>query len=284
MVRDSFAIFILSHGRADRMVTVNTILKEGYTGKWYIILDTDDEQYDLYVSNFGKEHIILFDKKDIKKEFDIMDNFEGDNVPTFARNAVNRIAKNMGLEYFLELEDDYYKLCFRCEMDNHLPELPIENLDLVIEAMLDFLDKTGLKTVAFAQAGEMIGGKNGIIWKTRIRRKVMNTFFFRVDNTFDFLGRFNDDVNAYITYGKTGDVMLQIANITLDQPVTQQRKGGISEAYKSFGTYVKSFYSVMLRPDCVKIAVMGRTDRRIHHKIDWKYCVPVIISDRFRKE
>lgn len=282
MVRDSFAAFILSNGRADNVLTIDTLNRCGYTGKWYILLDDGDSQLNRYVENFGKEHIIIFSKKDAIKYFDIMDNFEGDKVPTFARNALNKIAKDMGFDYFWELEDDYRRFTFRHEVAGHLCTTNIEDLDSVIEAFLDYLDSAKLKTVAFAQMGEMMGGVNSEIFRNKLKRKAMNTFFFRTDNTYPFLGRFNDDVNAYITFGKTGDVILQVADVSLDQPPTQKSSGGISESYKKFGTYVKSFYSIMLRPDCVKIDMMGDKDLRIHHKIDWETCVPKIVSDKYK--
>lgn len=283
MVRDTFAAFILSHGRAGNVKTIKTLQEEGYTGKWYIVLDDEDEQIPIYKSLYGADKIIIFSKAEIGKTFDIMDNFAGNKVITFARNALNKIALEMGLTYFWELEDDYTDFCIRMEMGDHLPILQVEDLDSIIEAFLDFLDASKIKTIAFAQTGEMLGGMKGNIWKEKIKRKAMNTFFFRTDNTFNFLGRFNDDVNAYITYGKTGDIIIQTSEVSLTQMMTQKQKGGIAESYKSFGTYVKSFYSIMLRPDCVKIAEMGGSDRRIHHKIDWQYCVPMIISDRFKK-
>ena len=62
MYRDDFAILIMSHGRANNVVTVDTIKKCGYTGKWYIVIDNEDNQAEDYIKNFGKEHIIVFDK------------------------------------------------------------------------------------------------------------------------------------------------------------------------------------------------------------------------------
>ena len=41
MFREDFAIFILSHGRANNVKTVKTLEREGYTGKWYIICDNE---------------------------------------------------------------------------------------------------------------------------------------------------------------------------------------------------------------------------------------------------
>ena len=295
MVRDSFAAFILSHGRANKVVTVDTLKKEGYTGNWYLVLDDEDDQIDIYKKNFGEDHIIIFSKKEVSSEFDIMDNFDGNKVIVYARNALNKIAKDMGLKYFWELEDDYYDFSIRMEMGDHLPILQIEDLDGIIEAFLDFLDTTKIKTIAFAQTGEMIGGKNGNIWRERVKRKAMNTFFFRVEDApitpgDQFIGRMNDDVNWYIDSGKRGNVILQTAEIALAQEETQKNKSGNSTVYKSMGTYVKSFYSILTRPDCVKIHILGSNhgknngmDQRIHHKIYWENCVPKIVSSKFKK-
>lgn len=282
MIRNNFAVFILSHGRANKVDTVKTLKNAGYTGRWYFLLDDEDIQIEDYKRLYGEEHIVIFSKKEAIKYFDIMDNFDGNKVITFARNALNKIAADMGIDYFWELEDDYLRFDYRIEIGNHLPIIHVKELDCVIEAFLDFLDTTNIKTIAFAQTGEMLGGINGAVWKDQVRRKAMNTFFFKTSNPLNFLGRFNDDVNAYITFGKLGDVIMQTALVSMTQRVTQQNSGGIAESYKSFGTYVKSFYSVMLRPDCVKIDVMGKSDRRIHHNISWEYCVPKIISDKFK--
>ena len=282
-MRDDFAIFILSHGRADNVHTVNTLQKVNYSGKWYILCDDEDDQLFKYIENFGKEHVIIFNKDEALKTFDIMDNFEGKGVPTFARNALLYITKELGFTYFLELEDDYVDFSIRIEKDGHLPIWPIVDFDTIIDAYLEFLDSSGAYTIAFAQTGEMAGGVNGQIYKTKLKRKAMNAFFCRVDNPFHFIGRFNDDVNAYISYGKVGGLFLSTAIVNLCQMVTQSSSGGITEAYKAFGTYVKSFYSVMLRPDCVKISCMGQSHKRIHHEIDNKFAYPMIISDRFKK-
>ena len=62
MIRDSFAVFILAHGRPEKLITVETLLKCGYTGKYYIILDNEDDTIEGYKSLFGESHIVIFDK------------------------------------------------------------------------------------------------------------------------------------------------------------------------------------------------------------------------------
>lgn len=283
MVREDFAILILSHGRADNVRTIGTLDKHGYTGKWYIVIDDEDKQQDDYIKNFGKEHIIIFNKEEVGKTFDIMDNFKGRGVPTFARNVFHKIAKELGLTYFLELEDDYFCFRQRYEVNGSLKTRYVEHFDDLIEPYLEFLDNSGALCVAFAQTGDFLGGTGSNVWSQKITRKAMNSFFCRVDRPFQFLGRFNDDVNAYIDYGKRGYLFFTTRDMCLDQPQTQANAGGITEAYLTYGTYVKSFYSVILCPSCVKISEMGQNHRRIHHLIDWESAVPKIISSKFRK-
>ena len=62
-MRDNFAVFILSHGRADNVKTIDPLLNKGhYSGDWFVLIDNEDDQEDKYVKNFG-EHVIVFDKE-----------------------------------------------------------------------------------------------------------------------------------------------------------------------------------------------------------------------------
>lgn len=285
MIRDNFAIFILSHGRPEKIYTIDTLNKVGYTGKYYFILDNEDPKIDGYKEKFGEDHVVIFNKAEVAKKFDIYDNFDGRNVVVFARNVCFDIARDLGLDYFAEFEDDYLEFSYRFEYNNSLKAISIEDFDSVCECMLDFLDDTNVRTVAFAQAGEMIGGLGGGVWKKKVKRKAMNTFFFKVgkpEEDFYFLGRFNDDVNAYTLLGQRGEIFLQISNVNMAQVVTQANEGGNTEAYKKYGTYVKSFYSIMACPHSITLMMMGTASPRIHHYINWETCVPKIISDRFK--
>lgn len=43
---NDFCVFILTHGRADNVVTLKTLLADGYTGDWYMVIDDEDDQED----------------------------------------------------------------------------------------------------------------------------------------------------------------------------------------------------------------------------------------------
>lgn len=282
MVRDDFAVIILSHGRANNVKTLDTLNETNYTGKWYIVIDDGDSQMDDYIRNFGEEHILIFNKRKMYGTFDTMDNFTNDSVTVFSRNIIPVFAEKLGLSYFLELDDDY--TCFRQRYEDNgvMRTRYVTDFDLIVEPYLEFLDASGAMCVAFAQTGDFIGGLGSLVWRQKLTRKAMNAFFCKVDRPFKFLGRFNDDVNAYIDYGKRGQLFFTARDMCIDQPQTQANAGGITEAYLQYGTYVKSFYSVMLCPSSVKIDMMGDKHPRIHHNVDWEKSVPKIISERFR--
>ena len=282
-MRNDFALLILSHGRASDVKTVSTMIGCGYTGKWYIIIDNEDTQAELYYKNYGKEHIIMFDKLKKSLEIDTCDLPRKRNAVLYAREVCFEIAQQLGLSYFLELDDDYTEFRMRYNRDGVLSSLYVQDMDSIIDEVLDFLNTSGAYTVAFSQTGDFIGGMGSKVFKERLTRKAMNAFFCKTDRPFHFIGRMNDDVNTYVSEGNKGKLFFTIADISLNQADTQQNEGGLTEMYKENGTYVKSFFSVMVAPASVKIAEMGCNHRRIHHLVDWEYCTPKIISDKFRK-
>lgn len=280
-----FAVFILSHGRPDNVITYRTLRSHGYTGKIFIIVDDEDKTIDEYKRTF-KNEVIVFSKKDYEDKFDIMDNFQNNKVIVYARNACYDIARSLGLDYFFEYEDDYKSFEHRFAEGDILKVKKIKNLDCVLDSLLTCLDETKVDTVAFAQGGDFIGGVSAFK-KNTLKRKAMNSFAFKVNKNPEkdiiFIGRMNDDVNTYLTQGKIGKLFFQISDVSLVQIATQSNSGGNTEVYKSFGTYVKSFYSVMAAPDCCKIDLMGGKHKRIHHKINWNNAVPRVIDQRHRK-
>lgn len=283
MKHKNFGVLILSRGRADIMKTVRTLEVGGYTGPWWIVIDNEDNTAPEYYEKYG-DHIVMFDKVAASKKFDIGDNFSDRRVVVIARNIAYDIAKQLGLAYFLELDDDYSGFYIRYKTETQLAHKKVTNLDAVFDLMLDFLDETGAMTVAFAQGGDLIGGKdNGNIEKG-ILRKAMNTFFCRTDRPFPFLGRLNEDVTTYVKLGSEGKLFFTVCDIEVNQIKTQKQKGGLTDAYLDGGTYFKSFYSVMYSPSCVSVGMMGEQYLRIHHSISWRNAVPKILSEEWRKE
>ena len=285
-MRDDFAIFILTHGRADNVVTYKTLLRQEYSGRLYFIIDDEDEQADLYRKNFGADRVIVFNKAEAVARTDTMDNFGNHSAIVYARNESFRIAKELGLTYFLMLDDDYIRFQYRFEDDGELrgvwPKGPA--LEKIFDAMIEFLDSSGAATVAFVQGGDFIGGLEGGAFSKGLLRKAMNTFFCRTDCPIEFRGTMNEDVVTYTTLGSRGVLFLSFTKFQVVQLQTQTLDGGMTQSYKDGGTYMKSMYAVMSMPSAVKVKMLNTTNQRIHHNVNWEHCVPKILSEEVRKE
>tara|TARA_R100001086_G_scaffold249990_1_gene192323 strand:+ start:2348 stop:3220 length:873 start_codon:yes stop_codon:yes gene_type:complete len=282
----NFAIFILTYGRSDRVLTYKTLIDSGYNGLVYFICSNDDKDLSNYKKLY-KEKIIVFSKKDYKNKFDIGDNFNDDRVVVYARNACFDIAKKINIKYFLVLDDDYTKFDYRINNKGQYPKGHFKiakNINKVIDRVLYFYKSISAKTIALAQGGDFIGGsENNYANNTKLRRKCMNSFFCSTDRPFKFVGRINEDVNTYVQNGTIGDLFFTIPILSLTQKITQSNKGGLTEIYLDKGTYIKSFYSVMFTPSAVKIALMGDKHIRLHHRVTWNNAVPKIIDEQYKK-
>lgn len=278
-----FAVFILSHGRANEIKTVGMLQKQNYTGNYYVVIDNEDEQEALYREKFG-DRVIQFDKLAESKETDTGDLDDDRRVGVFARNAIQKIAKDMGYKYHLQLDDDFSGIVARqaTGKKNKLSSKKI-NVDKVIGAMLDFMDSTNVAWLSFALSSDYLGGTDNRKWQSGLVPKTMGSFLMRADKPIKFRMRMNDDITTCVDSWAKGVPNYTVMMLQAETPATQAMKGGMTDIYVDNGTYRKSFYSVMCNPSCVKVARQGLIDFRIHHNISWNNCAPKVLNEKWRK-
>lgn len=284
---NNFCTFIISHGRPDKVITLKTLKRGGYTGPLFIVCDDEDKNLDQYRANFGADMVLVFDKLHYASLVDNCDNFQNRRTTTHARNACFDFAAELGFEYFLVLDDDYTDFRFTFGADGKFVRRRIKNLDPVLESLRQILDTDNrIQSVCMMQTGDMIGGEGSSLFKRQSfpwkNRKAMNSFFCKTSRRFWFFSRLNEDVNTYLILGSRGRLFFTIPDVYLQQAATQANAGGMSEAYLASGTYVKSFYTVMNCPSFA-VATVTAAMRRFHHKIAWNNAVPKIISDVHKK-
>lgn len=287
-MRDDFCIFILTHGRPDKVLTYNSLIRNGYDGKIYIVIDNEDKKADEYKAKF-KGQVLQFDKSKLASETDEGDNFAHRKAIVYARNACWELAEQVGCRYFCQLDDDYpsWQLRFNSKLD-YVSGCMKKHITEMFNELLEFYIKSNATSIAISQGGDHMGGAgpdNGQ-HKLKLSRKCMNSWFCDTTKPFRFFGHMNEDVSAYVTYGHRGHLFLTVHHAMLVQMPTQVTAGGMSDLYLSAGTYQKSFYTVMAAPSCVQIGTMGdpRTDAaRIHHKINWERAVPKILEEKWKK-
>jgi hypothetical protein len=283
MPPDNFCALILTHGRPDRVLTLSALKLAGYTGPVFFVVDDEDRTLPAYRKRFG-DRVVTFSKPDIAARYDEADNFQDRRSIFYARNASFDIARSLGFTYFIQLDDDYTGFWFRSGDEQQFGHWHVRCLDEVFALTLDYFRSIPAASVCFAQGGDFIGGGEGTYQRDcTFRRKAMNTFICSTERQFAFQGRINEDVSTYAEGGRRGLLFITLLSIMITQVTTQKNSGGMTELYLDGGTFLKSFYSVMFAPSCVKIGVMGNEHPRIHHHVDWKTAVPVILGEQHRK-
>ena len=281
MENKDFAVFILSHGRADTITTYKALRDGGYTGRTYVVIDNEDDQEELYRQKFGDD-IIQFDKRDYLEKTDLGDLDTDRRIGVFARNFIQDEAKRLGYKFHLQLDDDVHGFTYRFAQGKVLRALHCSHLDEVFSGMVEYMKETPITSLSFALSAYNMGGVDGSI-KEGMTRKTMTTFLMRADDVQYFHMRMNDDITTSLINGMRGKLYYSYLPIEVEVDKTQVKAGGMTDIYQKNGTYRKSFYSVMCCPSCVKVSAMGITDYRIHHTISWNNAVPKLLSERWCK-
>jgi hypothetical protein len=284
--KNSYCVFIISNGRANNVVTKKTLAKCGYTGSLYIVIDNEDKQIAEYQKLHGSENIVVFDKLKYASLVDNCDNFQNYRTTTHARNACFDIALQKGYDYFLVLDDDYTGFRYTVNRTwEYITKGYCKKLDILFPKFFELLETSDkIDAICILQGGDLIGGAGNIIkeiWPFK-KRKAMNSFFCKTSRRFWFFSRLNEDVNTYMSKGTVGRLFMTIPMLRLDQKQTQKNAGGMSEAYMTSGTYVKSFYTVMICPSFAKVSYQPAMGR-LHHQINWNNAVPVILDESHKK-
>lgn len=276
----NYCALILTHGRPHNVKTLKSLERAGYTGDVYLICDDEDEALGEYVRLYG-DMVKVFSKDDIASRFDECDSGGSRSVIFYARNAAFDIAAELGYEYFIEMDDDYRDFQYRSPRGGKLLVKPVMDADRLFGSMFEWLRSSNqFECVALAQGGDMLGGANK---PRKMLRKAMNVIFCRVDGRFPFVGRINEDVSTYCTLGMRGRVFATFCGAIVVQTATQSQGGGMTEAYMDKGTYVKSMYTVIQCPSFVTVRMMGVNHKRLHHHIDRRHSMPMILREDWAK-
>ena len=156
-----YGVFILSHGRAGNVKTLKMLEKGGVLRKRpvHILIDDEDSQGEEYRRLYG-EMVLEFSKKDYDGRVDTMDNGGNRQCVVYARNAVFDIAKGLGYEHFIVLDDDYKYVQIRYREGDKLKCYTVKDLDHLNQIMFRFLGVSDkILTVCLGQGGTSSAGR-----------------------------------------------------------------------------------------------------------------------------
>lgn len=271
---NDFAIFILSHNRADKIDTLSMLEKYKYSGKLYVVISEDNNQIGEYIKVVkGRATLLIFDKQDY---LDIDTHMGSDNpmlgVALYARNFVVQKAKQMRLKHYLMIDDDVTKLFFRYEDNGHLKQKEIKSINPILSSMIDFLDcSTHIGGLSSARDGGYFGGLKGNFAKG-LTRKLNSFALLKTTEDWNFCSALLDDEATYIkNYNR---LFFTIWGVSHDTPPISSNGGGIT--YDKSPYYLYSF-TYILRPSAIVMRPWGKD------MVSYTKLLPKIISDRWKK-
>ena len=278
---NDFAIFVLTHGRPDKQLTWELLKKLGYTGKIYLVLDDQDKTIPQYIQNFGAENIFIFDKNHYVQTTDT-----GNNKPVFgcgiyARNAIEDIAKEMGLKAFVQADDDILNMRIRFPEADRVRSYCINStFDSIIYAYIEFIKSTNFAYIGFGNAPAYMCGKEVFNINNSNFPYVFMLRNSRVDVKWSM--NFSDDYATPTLLSNRGNLCLQIPFVQVDEsPVADVKTtGGMANSYARETELSLAFYIKMSSPNSVALTYDGEHIKLTRHG---RKVRPKIISGGYKK-
>jgi len=283
----NYAIFILTHGRPNRQKTLETLLKTGYTGKWYLILDDTDKTIQEYIDKWGTGNIIVFDKNHYINSCDVGTNNPSPKCILYAKCAAEDIAENLGLDAFIIADDDIKTFRFRCPEGDKLPSTVVNNcMQDIIDSYMDYMLSANLSMTGLGCDKYLIGGICNF--------KSDSLSSFRIPYNFVFRNA-KYKVEWKMMYGEDSIVPQEqnmLGNPTIAVPYVQfgadpvghvsksVKDGGMSELYKKMSGFKLNTFLLMYYPSMYSFKEKSDNIVCSFHR---ENAFPKIISNQYRK-
>lgn len=281
-MRNDFAIFILTHGRANDQKTLNMLKENGYTGKWFLVVDNLDEQLEEYQQKY-REHVIVFDKLAAWGITDTFHNGKMLKAVVFPRNVVFQYAREKGIKSFAMCDDDISRLNYKhIEGEKLATDKITRNIDKILEAYANYAEMAKITVLGMCEDGVFIGGVNQLVLNG-YTPSIGKFIFFRTEDEVKYRGLYYEDNIATFDIPLQGRMSFSPTIIsTVSQIDTKKTKGGMHDVYENTSSgYTCSFMVLMVHPSGIKI---------VQRKDNWKIrksqenLRPMLLDEKWRKE
>lgn len=275
-----YAVFIISHNRADRVETWNTLREARYSGKLYVMIDNEDKSKVKYVNRFGIDTIV-FDKSVAVEDVDTLETSDSKSSPVFARNVVETTALELGLDAYIIMDDDIKNLRYRWVEDNKVRSLSItQNLDKVFDLYLDFMVKSDMSATSFANVMLYIGGVNGIDSRISNNREMYQIHMRNMKYPVEWKSLVNNDTITELLCARQGYFLWSLPFVIQDSPKMNTLPGGMKKVYDSISDFKRAFFATVALPSvCTPVVVKNKWVIGRNKKAAY----PKVISSRYKK-
>lgn len=278
-----FAVFILSHKRADRVQTFSALRTAGYTGTIYVVVDDEDPQLDTYKSLYDKE-LIIFAKSDFMFKVDTIIVTNQKSSPIYARCFIEHKAKELKLDAFMMIDDDMPTFRYRWIDGDKVRSLSMkQGMDDVLNLYAQYIIDHDIATTSFVHTMFYIGGTQGLDKRITEQRELNGVFIRNTKFDVDWVGIIRHDMIANLLTSKRGYIWWALPFVvfeTLPMNEVGVNEGGMKATYDMLDHYRRSFLGVIASPSNCKI---GCANGRIKIACDWNKACSKIISGRYKK-
>lgn len=276
------AIFICTHGRPDKQITLKALRDAGYTG--LIILVTDNEDESDYVSFIDKLHDgelwhHIFNKQKL------IDSTNTTNCPPnrktilYAKNACEIAAKNYKLDCFAICDDDIPGFRYRYIEDGSCKSLQVKHsMDAIINSYFQYVLDADITATSFGMAQFYFSGEKCFSPETMLKWRVPYTFVFRnAKHEVNWVSDYGEDITTAIECANQGKFMMASPFVQMNLSPMGVGEGGMVELHKD--TFKLSEYGHVWHPTSEQIK---------YYKDHWMSTIkrecafPMLISSRHK--
>lgn len=283
-MRNDFAVFICTHGRPTAQLTLEMLKREGYTGKWYLVLDDTDSTIQQYIDIYGKDNVVIFNKNHYinSDDYDNGDNILHDKCILYAKRAVEDIARYLKLDYFAIVDDDFVKLSIRYPEEGKLKRMQITDLDSILDAYIELLSNN-ITALGFGAVATYCDGVNALSPSHMSKRYLPYQFIMRnAKFEVNWTSWMAEDDVTELQSSMVGGLWLVIPYVMQEtKPIGDTKaSGGMVDTYKNSNTYELNFNAVKNCPH--RIYLRQRKDGKLILARRYDRCFPKIISGRYK--
>lgn len=284
-MRDDFAVFIITHGRPDKQFTYSALRNCGYTGKIYFVIDDTDTTIQQYIDNFGVDNIFIFDKNYYINS-DRFDNGTNEGIyacATYARRAVEDIAKSLNLGYFVVADDDLVKFSIRFPINGVLKRIKIFEFDTIFDIYIEYLASTKIECLGFSNPMMFYDPDMKFVYG-RLSNLPYAWYIRKGNSVADWPCWFGEDEIVGLKKNVTGNIWIVIPYVMRDTIPFGQ--GAMVDIYDNKQSLKKAFAEFRYLPSDFYIQVCLKGTRRGQYVLRTarRDLFPKIISSKYKKE
>lgn len=274
-----FAVYILSHARANTQATEKSLRKAGYTGEIVFVVDDLDLERPIYEANFG-EQVSVFDKRAYADRSDSGKNKSGLAAVLYARNAAYDIARERGHRWFVEMDDDFTGFATRIGKGNGTEERDIKTMDAWLGAYLEFFKRSGVALLGIGTQGDYIGGKSSRACKYGVKPTASGVMFCDTENRVRFVSSRNEDMSSDLLAWRGGQIVMSVLPMYFKTKLGKGA-GGMRETYATMSQYEMFMQPILWCPSSMKLKIVKGGG--MFQSVEKEYALPKIIREDKKK-